>query len=731
MSTHKSIERICCAVLVIVLLATLLFCNAERLGIQRASTVMGYETRLFDTSRVHTIEIIMDDWDGFLEECENEEYQSCSLVIDNEAYKNVAFRAKGNTSLSSVRAYGNNRYSFKIEFDHYDSGKNYYGLDKLCLNNIIQDNTYMKDYLAYTLMREGGVPAPLCSYVYITVNGEEWGLYLAVEDVEDGFLTRNYGREYGKLYKPDSMKGGGGGEPPGDFPGGENMPEGFPGFPDMGNMPQGFPNTDTEGAPENPVTVENMSVNLPGNMPPDNGGNQPPQGEPPEGVQPPQGEPFDGNQPPQGEQSSGNQPPQGQQPSDNQSPPQNDGNPTQQDAQPSENIPSNGEDSTRGGRRHGGGGPGGFGGMGSDDTKLKYIDDAPESYSNIFDSAKTDVTEADKARLIESLRKLNAKEDIESVVDTEEVIRYLTVHNFLCNGDSYTGSMVHNYYLYEKDGQLAMLPWDYNLAFGGFGEGGFGSNGGGATGTVNSPIDSPVSGDIEDRPMVAWIFADESYIEQYHQYYKEFLQRAQADDGLADTIVRTAELITPYVERDPTKFCTLAEFQTGIQTLRDFCELRLESISGQLNGTIPSTSEGQQSSTALVDASEIEISAMGSMNHGGGPGERQDGGNPGDDGQNASNPGAPNGNSQNGNNPGVPGGEGQNGGNPTAPSGSDQNGSNPAAPTGDGQNNNRPGGNPFAQPGNTDSAPQNGGILLAVSVVILLAGLLFAFKFRR
>ena len=97
--------------------------------------------------------------------------------IDNEDYRNVALRAKGNTSLSMVRSYGNNRYSFKIEFDHYDSGNTYYGLDKLCLNNIIQDHTYMKDYLAYELMRDMGVPSPLCSYVYITVNGEDWGLY--------------------------------------------------------------------------------------------------------------------------------------------------------------------------------------------------------------------------------------------------------------------------------------------------------------------------------------------------------------------------------------------------------------------------------------------------------------------------------------------------------------------------------------------------------------------------
>ena len=687
MSTHKSIERICCAVLVIVLLVTLLFCNAERLGIKRASTVMGYETRLFDTSRVHTIEIVMDDWKGFLEECENEEYQSCSLVIDNEAYKNVALRAKGNTSLSMVRSYGNNRYSFKIEFDHYDSGKTYYGLDKLCLNNIIQDNTYMKDYLAYTLMRENGVPSPLCSYVYITVNGEEWGLYLAVEDVEDGFLTRNYGREYGELYKPDSMKfgggGGGGGEPPEGFPGGENMPSGFP---DFGNMPQGFPDM--------------------GNMTQGDGGDQLPQGE---------------------------------QPSENP--------PRQPDMQTGESVSPDGETNTRGGRQREGG-PGGFGGMGSDDVKLKYIDDDPESYSNIFDNAKTDVTEADKTRLIDSLKKLSANEQIEDVVDTEEVMRYLVVHDFLCNGDSYTGSMVHNYYLYEKDGQLAMLPWDYNLSFGGFGMGGFGGgSSGGATGTVNSPIDSPVSGDIGDRPMIAWIFEDEAYIEQYHQYYEEFLRRAQADGGIADTIVATAELITPYVERDPTKFCTLEEFQTGIQTLRDFCELRLESISGQLDGSIPSTSEGQQDSTALVDASEIEISDMGSMNNGGGPGDHQDGGAPGGfgGGQNGGNPGMPDGDSQNGSNstapggdaqnggnPGMPDGDSQNGGNPTAPGGDSQNGGNPTAPDGVRQNGTRPdGGNPFEQPGNADSTPQSGGILLAGSAVILLAGLLFAFKFRR
>ena len=152
MSTHKQIDRICCGVLVLVLLLTIVFMNAGKLGVQAVSRALGYESKLFDTSIVHTIDIEMEDWDTFLEGCTDEEYVSCSLVIDQEAYQNVAIRAKGNTSLTSVASYGNDRYSFKVEFDHYEQAKTYYGLDKLSLNNLIQDNTCMKDYLVYQMM---------------------------------------------------------------------------------------------------------------------------------------------------------------------------------------------------------------------------------------------------------------------------------------------------------------------------------------------------------------------------------------------------------------------------------------------------------------------------------------------------------------------------------------------------------------------------------------------------
>lgn len=538
MSTHRHIDRICIAVLAVVLLLTVVFMNGEALEIPTMKKTMGYENKLFDTSTVHTIDIVMEDWDDFISNCENEEYVSCTVIIDNEAYKNVGIRAKGNTSLSSVSASDSDRYSFKIEFDHYESGKNYYGLDKVSLNNIIQDNTYMKDYISYQMMGGFGVSAPLCSYSYITVNGEDWGLYLAVESVEESFLTRNYGSGYGELYKPDSMSFGGGRGNGRDFSPDEFMEqieerkEFRQSFGDMEHIDQdaGMGNraeSATDGEPENRSDAGNG-----------------------------------------GKFSAGDE-----------------------------------------------------GGMGSSDVKLQYIDDDPDSYSNIFDNAKTDVTSSDKQRLIAALKNLSENVNIEETVDVEAVIRYFVVHNFLCNADSYTGSMIHNYYLYEEDGQLSMIPWDYNLAFGGF------QGGSDATDTVNEPIDSPVSnGSVDDRPMLAWIFSNEEYTQLYHQYFEELIVQYFDQGELEEMIDSVTELIAPYVEQDPTKFCTYEEFETGVSTLKEFCALRAESIRGQLEGTIPSTDDGQAGNEqALIDASHISISDMGSMNTGFSGGRQPDG----------------------------------------------------------------------------------------------------------
>ncbi len=551
---------------------TALLCFAKNNGLITALSASAYEKLLFDTSKVHTIDIVMDDWEGFISECENEEYELCAVVIDGESYKNVGIRAKGNTSLSQVKNYGNDRYSFKIEFDKYDSTKTYHGLDKISLNNIIQDNTYMKDYLSYQMMLFCGAASPLCSYAYITVNGEDWGLYLAVEGVEEGFLERNFDSDYGELYKPDSTDACGGKGNGKDFDenktaDGENGTP--PEMPDNENGNRDFTppgsNGDNRGSPPEMPSDENGNS---GFTPPDigNAENGASQGTPPKK--------------PDSE-------------SDN-----------------SDFTPPDIGNGGAGGFTPENNGADGAGVRTQSDISLIYTDDGPESYSNIFDNAKTDITEKDKTRLINALKNLGNNENIESTVDTDEVIKYFTVHNFVCNFDSYTGSMIHNYYLYEKDGKLSMIPWDYNLAFGGFG------NSGDATTLVNYPIDTPVfGGTLQSRPMLNWIFESEEYTEKYHECFNEFITNYFDSGKFSETVESVKEMISPYVEKDPTKFCTYDEFLKGVDTLKEFCLLRAESVKAQLSGAIPSTADGQkEDNSSFIDASSVTISDMGTMN---------------------------------------------------------------------------------------------------------------------
>ncbi len=207
MVSSKYFDRIVAAVLVLAVALTVLMMNGEALGLYRSPAepaAPDYDTLLFDDSFVHSIDISMPDWEVFTANCTDEKYGACTATVDGETLEHVGIRAKGNGSLFAVVMMDSSRFSFKLEFDHFLENQSYHGLDKLNLNNLVQDATYMKDALAYHLMREMDVPAPLCSYVFVTVNGEDWGLYLAVEGLEDGFMNRSFGAEHGLLYKPDS-----------------------------------------------------------------------------------------------------------------------------------------------------------------------------------------------------------------------------------------------------------------------------------------------------------------------------------------------------------------------------------------------------------------------------------------------------------------------------------------------------------------------------------------------
>ena len=203
MLKHQWTDGICIVAILLAAVISILFMNGEMPGGVSAYSEPGYMSRLFDDSRVHIIDLQVEDWEEFLKTAEEEEYIPCTAVIDGEEFYQVGLRVKGNNSRRLTEKYGLSRYSLKLEFDHYVGGQNYYDLDKFSLDSSFQDNSYMKTFLAFDMMSEMGVPTPLSSYVDVMVNGEPWGLFLAIEEPEEAFARRQFGPDYGQLYKPD------------------------------------------------------------------------------------------------------------------------------------------------------------------------------------------------------------------------------------------------------------------------------------------------------------------------------------------------------------------------------------------------------------------------------------------------------------------------------------------------------------------------------------------------
>lgn len=165
--------------------------------------------------------------------------------------------------------------------------------------------------------------------------------------------------------------------------------------------------------------------------------------------------------------------------------------------------------------------------------------------------------------------------------------------------------MLHNYYLYEENGKLSMLPWDYNLGFGAFSQGGNrdAGNNNNASAMVNMAIDTPLSGaKEEDRPMWSKLIHNETYKTQYHELFNQFLANYIENGKLEKEIDHVVEMISPYVEKDPTAFYTYDAFQKAAETLKTFVSLRGQSIRAQLSGEIPSTTKEQNSfEGSLID----------------------------------------------------------------------------------------------------------------------------------
>ncbi|MCS1392537.1 CotH kinase family protein [Lysinibacillus boronitolerans] len=467
------IVYLCMAILL--LLFVVIYAVLPNIGIETKNSEFSYEKIVFNSNKVTTvdIEIAEEDWADMLANASAEELKQADITVNGKKIENVAIRTKGNLSLRSVVNSDSDRYSLKIDFDYYDDTQSLYGLKKLNLNNNYSDSTLMREYISYELMEQMGLPTPAHSYMYVTVNGEERGLFLGVEAVDETFLANNYGSNDGFLFKPD--------------------------------------------------------------------------------------------------------------------------------------------------------------GTGSD---LKYISDDIEDYTGI--GLKTNEGNIDQSKLVEMLDAINNGGDIEKYIDVDEMLRYFAVNTALVNLDSYQGNMKHNYYLYEQNGVFSIIPWDYNMSFGGFGAGGgriAGGNGEnladastnmekplaqkngqsdqavdggmkkegagfnmGMSGNllddsaINFSVITPVSGTtLEERPLLNVLLSNEEYRAKYEGYLEELATTYLTEDYVQSITKKLAGLLTTYVEADPTKFSTTEQFLEAVEgenSLPAFAKQRSESILKQLSGEL-------------------------------------------------------------------------------------------------------------------------------------------------
>ena len=481
MIARKNIDHIA----LIVIAAAVLFCVvlmllAPRLAEKSSGGVrMEYEEKLFDTSsplRVE-IEIDEDDWASMLASPMSDTYYSCDVTLAGKTFREVGIKPKGSTSLAFLAGSDSDRYSLKLEFDHFIGDQTCFGLDKLALNNNYGDPSNMREALAYDMFAFLGADASLYNFAEIYINGEYWGAFTALEFVEDSYLLRHFGTEQGgQLYKPE-LNGGGG-------------------------------------------------------------------------------------------------------------------------------------------------------------ANLNYSDDSLDSYNAIWAAAKTEgATDADHRRVVTALQHISEGTELETYLDVDNVLRYMAVHNFVVNDDSLSGGMTHNYFLYERDGQLNILPWDYNLTFGTM----MGSSDN-ATTIVNTTIDDHWRG----TSFFNALLDNEEYRARYHEYYRQLTEAYIFGGGFAAFYENACAVTEPLVKNDPTALFTFDEYLAARDTLRRLVLLRGASVWKQLEGDIPATTAGRGGSVSgefpwasqevtedtdevpeftLVDASDIDMSVMGGVGggFGGGP----------------------------------------------------------------------------------------------------------------
>ena len=197
-------EYLICFLLLAIVFGGTLFLNQNQPPLDTRT----YAETLFDNSRVHKIEIFINDADK-TRLWENAIYKPklhVNVSVDGEMLSNVSFSTHGNATLANnfeLNNYG--VYSYKIIFNYFNEAQTYRGLDKLILKYPIEDISWIREAMTTAIFQAADVPVSLTSYAEVFINGESQGLRILQEEVSSSFQARNNLSQNSAIFKPEAI----------------------------------------------------------------------------------------------------------------------------------------------------------------------------------------------------------------------------------------------------------------------------------------------------------------------------------------------------------------------------------------------------------------------------------------------------------------------------------------------------------------------------------------------
>jgi len=145
------------------------------------------------------IEVAEEDLDWIYENVQSDSLHPATVHFKNalidETIEDVGFRIRGNTSRVSQKK------SFKLSFNTFVPGREFYDVDKLNLNGEHNDPSIIRSKLAWDHYGTIGMVAPRAAHCAVYINDVYYGLYISVEHIDDEFVKTHFKDDSGNLWK--------------------------------------------------------------------------------------------------------------------------------------------------------------------------------------------------------------------------------------------------------------------------------------------------------------------------------------------------------------------------------------------------------------------------------------------------------------------------------------------------------------------------------------------------